>query len=334
MQELTSSYLTQLVKGEAERMGLDDVRVARADPFDAYPVPRSRRRDPRLTLPEARSLIVAAVYIGAFTLPTWDDRAIARTSRLFLSGYYADVVEPLRHVAEVLHSHGFQARTCDSSSGETSSIPLKLAAVRAGMGWQGKNTLLLSRRYGSFVALGGIITDAPLEPDPSPVGDLCRKCTACIDACPTGALSPYRLDRTRCLSDRLERGGPLEAETMGAARNRVVECDICQEICPWNSRHLRESLKTARGEAFRGSIQELEAAFRLDRLASLTADEYESFIEPYRIPLRYATFRRNAIAALAQSELPNAREAVRAAMQDPDEDVSQTARQAYSLFLS
>ncbi|MEW6226864.1 MAG: 4Fe-4S double cluster binding domain-containing protein [Bacillota bacterium] len=334
METCMCSSLTQLVKGEAAKIGLDDLGVARADPFDGYAIAGSRRRDPRLTLPEARSLIVVGVYIGAFVLPGWEDRTIGRTSRLFLSGYYADVVEPLKHIATLLQSHGFQAQICDSYASDTSSIPLKLGAVRAGMGWQGKNSLLVSRRYGSFLALGGVITDAPLEPDPGPGDDLCRKCTACIDACPTKALSPYRLDRRMCLSDLLDQGGPLTADVMRATGNQVVECDICQEACPWNSNHLREPLRTERGVAFRNRIRELQAAFKLDNLASLTPDQYASFMEPYRIPLPYATFRRNVIAALARSGLPHAKEIVRAAMQDADEAVSQTARLAHSMLLS
>ncbi len=107
-------------------------------------------------------------------------------------------------------------------------------AARSGVGFYGKNTLLITRRHGSWVVLGTLITDVVLEPTPPFAAD-CGECRLCIDACPTGALDePGVLDSTRCLSywSQSERAIPEEYEArMGV---QVYGCDICQDVCPWN----------------------------------------------------------------------------------------------------
>lgn len=94
------------------------------------------------------------------------------------------------------------------------------------------------------------------------------------------------------MSDRLGQGGALTADVMRATGNQVVEYSICQEACPWNSNRLREPLRTERGVKLQNKIRELQAAFKLDNLASLTPDQHASFMEPYRIPLQ-RTARRS-----------------------------------------
>jgi len=317
--------LTEELKDEGIKRGLEEIRITRANPFEGYIVPESKRRDPCLTILGARSLIVVGAYIGAFAPPDWEDSATGRTSRLFLSGFYHDIVEPLKPLSALVENHGFQAQICDSSTSSTSSIPLKLAAVRAGMGWQGKNTLLVSNRFGSFLALGGIITDAPLEYDSHIQKDHCGKCTACLDACPTNALFPYRLVRNQCLSHILEQRGPLTADVIVAMGNRIVECETCQDVCPCNSHHLREPLITNRGAAFQRKALDHRATFNLKKLASLTLDEYTILMAPYGIPLSYLTFRRNVMGALARSGLSYAKKLLENGMHDLDSSIGKTA---------
>ena len=174
---------------------------AEASPFEAYVRLNSVRRDPRLSLPGAKTIIMAGVYIGGVTLPAWQDPWYGRTSRLYLSGFFLDMVKPLMPLVEFLTDQGFKAILCDGTTDEGSILPLKLAAVRAGLGWQGKHSLLISKRYGTFLALGGIITDAELQYNTNEEPNRCRDCDKCQQACPLGALeTPYVLNRNKCMS--------------------------------------------------------------------------------------------------------------------------------------
>jgi epoxyqueuosine reductase len=108
-------------------------------------------------------------------------------------------------------------------------------AVRAGIGWRGKHTLLLSRDAGSWFFLGEIYCDLPLPAD-APAGEHCGRCTKCIDVCPTRAIrAPYRLDARRCISYlTIEHKGPIPEPLRALIGNRVYGCDDCQLVCPWN----------------------------------------------------------------------------------------------------
>ncbi len=108
-------------------------------------------------------------------------------------------------------------------------------AAMSGLGWVGKNTLLINRKQGSFFFLSELITNLELEPT-SPVKDLCKTCRLCVDACPTGALNvPYQLDASRCISYlTIENKELIPGEFEGKLDHWIFGCDICQDVCPWN----------------------------------------------------------------------------------------------------
>lgn len=116
-------------------------------------------------------------------------------------------------------------------------------AVRSGLGWRGKHTLMLGRDGGSMRFLGEIFVDLELPPT-APVTDHCGRCTACLDACPTQAIvAPYRLDARRCISYlTIEHDGPIPEPMRAAMGNRIFGCDDCQRVCPWNRWARRSAL--------------------------------------------------------------------------------------------
>ena len=119
---------------------------------------------------------------------------------------------------------------------DTSPIMEKSWAQKAGLGWQGKHTNLISRDYGSWLFLGEIILNIPLDYDKPFIEDLCGTCTACIDACPTNAITSYQLDSNKCISYRtIEHRGEFD-ENENNLDGWIYGCDICQEVCPWNEK--------------------------------------------------------------------------------------------------
>jgi len=112
----------------------------------------------------------------------------------------------------------------------------KAWAVRAGLGWIGKNTNLISVEHGSFFFIGELLVDLELEPDDRIVSNHCGNCTRCIDACPTKAIvAPYVVDARRCISyQTIEQRGEIDQQLKGQFKDRVFGCDICQDVCPWN----------------------------------------------------------------------------------------------------
>jgi len=146
---------------------------------------------------------------------------------------------------------------------DTAPLMEKPLAARAGLGWQGKHTNLVSRDLGSWFFLGIMLTDAELVPD-APETDHCGSCTNCLDVCPTRAFpAPYQLDARRCISYlTIENKGPIPHEFRAAMGNRIYGCDDCLAVCPWN-----KFASTARETAFHARA-ELKAP-ELDELAAL-----------------------------------------------------------------
>lgn len=134
---------------------------------------------------------------------------------------------------------------------DTSPVLEKVWAQRAGLGWQGKHTNLITRDYGSWVFLGELLLDAAIEPDPPFEQDLCGSCTACLEACPTGALTDaYQIDARRCISYlTIEYRGAFSPDQPDL-EGWIYGCDICQEVCPWN----RKFAQVSREDAFQPRV--------------------------------------------------------------------------------
>jgi epoxyqueuosine reductase len=185
------------------------------------------------------------------------------------------------------------------------------AAVRAGVGFYGKNTMLITRRFGSWVVLGTLVTDVELEPTP-PLGLDCGSCTLCIEACPTGALDePGVLDATRCLSYWTQSAEPFPESYREALGDQVYGCDICQDVCPWN-----RGIERRRAGDERPPEAEPHVSF-VDWLQA--GDEelrrrYDRLFVPRNDP-RY--LRRNALLALGNTDGDPALAEPYAASDDP-----------------
>jgi epoxyqueuosine reductase len=119
---------------------------------------------------------------------------------------------------------------------DTGPVLERAWAERAGLGWIGKNSCLLTRDRGSWLLLAEILTTAELEPDPGPHLDFCGSCTACIEACPTDAIvAPAVVDSTRCISYwTIEHRGPIPEPVRAGIDDWIFGCDLCQDVCPWN----------------------------------------------------------------------------------------------------
>jgi epoxyqueuosine reductase len=211
-------------------------------------------------------------------------------------------VKPLEPIVNLLKKQGYKAIVCDESKEDGSILPLKLAAIRAGLGWQGKHTLLISKKYGTFLALGGIITDAALKYNTDQEPNRCHECEKCQEACPLGALDrPYVLNRENCLSNLLQIEH-LPEEAQAVTENRVGDCEICQEACPWNKKHLDHPLATNMTESFLKEIEAWETFFSLPDLIHITEEEYREKLGHLNTGIPYNLFHRNASMAMKRAK--------------------------------
>jgi epoxyqueuosine reductase len=294
--------LSEEIKNIAESSLIDVLGFTDASEFSNYTLKQSKRRDPKLTLSQAKSIVIAGIYIGGLFIPEWDDPWYGRTSRLYFSGFFLDVVKPLKPIAEYLIGMGYKAQICDGSMDGGSILPLKLAAVRAGLGWQGKHSLLISKKYGTFLALGGIITNAELEPTGDREPNRCHKCTECQKVCPVDALhDPYILNREKCMSNLLAEES-LPQEIVAAMENRIGDCEICQNACPWNKRHLENPLNTKMTTFFQNKIDRFRETFYLQKLCKLSEIDYKAVFGSLNTEIPYHIFKRNIDLALENAK--------------------------------
>jgi epoxyqueuosine reductase len=193
-----------------------------------------RRKDPRLIVPDAVSVVVVLDnYYGAAPADPRPAPKVARYARG--EDYHRVTTRRLDRLAEFLQERGATVARVYTDAGP---VPERELAQRAGLGWIGKNTMLIRPGAGSFFFIGSLFTDLPLAPDSPFDLDRCGTCSRCLEACPTGAfVEPRVLDATRCISYlTIEHRGPLPEPLAERLNGWVFGCDICNEVCPWNER--------------------------------------------------------------------------------------------------
>jgi epoxyqueuosine reductase len=196
-----------------------------------------RRKHPELILPQARSVVV--VLDNYYTADQEADLQPPRIAKYARGEDYHRVTQSrLQELAEFLRSRGAKLTRTYADAGP---VPERELAQRAGLGWIGKNTMLVSPEAGSFFFIGSVFTDLLLDFDSPFEMDRCGSCTRCLDACPTNALvEPRLLDATRCISYlTIEQKDPIPDELTEHFQGYAFGCDICNDVCPWNQRFAR-----------------------------------------------------------------------------------------------
>jgi epoxyqueuosine reductase len=277
-----------MLRAEARTIGLDAIGIARIQSdarltgrlshflnegrhgdMDWMEIHSDRRGDPLRLWPEAKS---AVVFGQSYAPPTNPLEALDHRSNAAISVYakgrdYHDVLK--KRIKSL-------ARTFAQKSGaevkvfvDTAPLMEKPLAAKAGLGWQGKHTILVSRDHGNWLFLGIMLTTAILQPDDA-MSDHCGSCQRCLDICPTHAFpAPYQLDARRCIAYlTIEHKGHIAPEFRGPIGNRVFGCDDCAAVCPWNkfASAATEIRYAARPETDNPPLAELlaldDAAFR------------------------------------------------------------------------
>lgn len=248
------SELNEMLRAEAKKLGLEAVGIARLSQdaslrdrlahflnenrhgdMDWMETHADRRGDPLRLWPDAKS---AVVFGQSYAPPDNPLDALERRSNAAISVYakgrdYHDVLK--KRIKSL-------ARTFAEKSGadvkvfvDTAPLMEKPLAAKAGIGWQGKHTVLVSREYGNWLFLGVMLTTAELDADDYAI-DRCGSCRRCLDICPTNAFpAPYQLDARRCIAYlTIEHKGHIAQEFRAAIGNRVFGCDDCAAVCPWN----------------------------------------------------------------------------------------------------
>lgn len=301
--------LTRRVKEEALRLGFSRVGVApqvpqdRVDFYDWWVAQgfgadmgwlarhSEKKRDWTLLVPGARSALVCLLrYPGAPPPSAPPTEPTGKLARYATGEDYHHVLQPiLDQLAQYMIREGAAEAKGFVDSGPVAERSL---GALAGLGWIGKNSMLIHPDEGSWFWLGEVITSLELVPD-APIADHCGKCRRCVDACPTDAIlvDKRAVDSRRCLSWlTIENRGPIPEEHHAAMGDWILGCDICQEVCPWNE----HSLRRARSEI--GAPQ--PETVPLKKIDDLTQEDFKILFRDRAVgrPKREG-LQRNAIIA-------------------------------------
>jgi epoxyqueuosine reductase len=342
--------LEEQIKEQAHTLGFELAGIAPAAPADGFAHLRDwlaagfagemaymerhaeARRHPAAVLPEVRSVVMVAMNYAASEGRTSQlapgepagmqaPRSLAaRVARYARGSDYHDV---LRQRLKRLLAWIQQQRPGCRGRGVVDTAPLleRDFARRAGLGWFGKNTMLLNKRLGSYFFLGALLLDLELKPDPPHETSHCGSCTACLDACPTQAfVGPYQLDSRRCISYlTIELRGPVPAELREGMGEWLFGCDVCQEVCPWNRK-----ASASREPAFepRPDLEVVDPA----ELLGLTEEEFrQRFRGTALMRAKRRGLLRNAALVLGNQGARTALPVLQRALNDPEPLVREAA---------
>ena len=292
--------LAEDVRRLGEELGFDAIGVARAEAYSETERHIAERRarglfaDMRFTMAQPErschpeTLLEGARSVVSGALCYWEPETQLRAGEGRLARYtWSDAYAVLRERLDELGRRlGGAYRVLVDANQHVD----REAAARSGVGFYGKNTMLITRRHGSWVVLGTLVTDVELEPTP-PLATDCGECRICIEACPTGALDePGTLDATKCLSYWSQAPDSIPGEYRTELGAQVYGCDICQDVCPWN-----------RGVEKRRAANERSGAGHVNLVEWLEADGLElvAGLDRLYVPRNDPRWlRRNALVAL------------------------------------
>ena len=240
-----------MIKAEAKKLGFQDCGIAPAGFLDRDAAHLTgwlsnnmhagmnymeghfdERTNPAKLVPGAKSVI--SVILNYYLPEVKNDKKNPKISKYAYGHDYHKVVkEKLKKLLNIIRE--FEKTVTGRFFVDSAPVLERAWAARSGLGWIGKNSNLINRKYGSFIFIGELIINIDLEYD-NPAKDYCANCTKCIDACPTGAIVADRvIDANRCISyQTIENKGEIDNNLKGKMGNWVFGCDICQDICPWN----------------------------------------------------------------------------------------------------
>jgi epoxyqueuosine reductase len=299
-----------MIKEYASGFGIDGIRVTDTEALEDV---RERFRSamdvgfiPSESAPSARTLIrlttptshlkgarsIVSAYESYYTREAApEDATSGAIARYTRRNYYADLKAKLEKLADFMRKE-FTCRTKAFSC--YVALAEKPIAEKAGLGFYGKNSVIVTTKHGSFVLIGEIITDLRIEPD-GPVDEGCGHCSRCMDACPTGAIKrPYFVDRNLCIQYLSERKGTIPVAVREAWRNRLYGCTDCQDVCPYN-----RDLTPIRHDVKYGIVG---SAIPLMDIIDIRQTEFSARFADNQIGMRDRNaIRRNAIIAAGNS---------------------------------
>ncbi|HAJ32905.1 MAG TPA: tRNA epoxyqueuosine(34) reductase QueG [Candidatus Atribacteria bacterium] len=260
----------------------------------------SKRCNPKSILKRAKSIISVAqsYFIEETEDITNKDQPLGKIAKYDVGNFYYDVKLKLKKIVDFINQKtDFKYKSKNKSC--YVSLVEKPIAERAGVGWYGKHGIIVTERFGSWVVLGEIITELDLETD-TPLQRDCGNCTICIDSCPTQAIvSPYTIDRTRCLQYISERPMKVPLAFREVWGDRLYGCTTCQEVCPQNRKVKLKKYKPEYGY--------IGLRIPLIPLLTITQEEFQDYFAYNQIAIRSRkVIKRNAALALGNIGDPRA----------------------------